>query len=391
MVHKKIALIHPQFKEGGGAEAPALWMVEALKKDHDVTLISMGHINLDRLNECYGTHLNRAELRTVEIPIPKLLKNRFDALRSFRLARISKQRASEFDLMISSYNVMDFGRKGIQYISDFSFDDRLRRALDTKPRGFQAVLYRKSPFRWLYLKLGKILAGASKNGWKHNLTIANSDWSGKVLREVYGIEARTIYPPVVGKFPRIPWENKECGFVCIGRLVPEKGIDRIIDILKKVRERGRDIHLHFLGRSDDSDYAKKIRRLCEENSDWAFMEGTLFSEKKTEFIAQHKYGISGRENEPFGIAVAELVKGGSLVWVPASGGQTEIVDHPALIYKNTEDAANKIEKVLGSETLQNELQIHMAKQSEIFSEQTFMKEISHIVYQFWKENASVQE
>jgi hypothetical protein len=132
MAHKKITIIHPQFKEGGGAEAPALWMVEALKKDYDVTLISMGHLNLDRLNECYDTHLNRTELKIMEIPIPKLLKNRFDALRSFKLAKLSKQKASEFDLMISSYNVMDFGRKGIQYISDFSFDDELHRTLDRR-------------------------------------------------------------------------------------------------------------------------------------------------------------------------------------------------------------------------------------------------------------------
>lgn len=381
----KIAIIHPQLIEGGGSEAGPLWITEALKDDYDVHLISMGRVNLGRLNEYYGTNLNATEIKTFEIPIPCLSKNRFDALRGYRLSRFCKKVSSEFDLMISTYNVMDFGRRGIQFIADFSFDDGLRRTFDPASKGLKGLLYKQSPFRWMYLKLGKILAGTSQDGWKKNLTIANSDWSGKVMEEVYGIETRTIYPPVVGEFPDIPWDRREDGFVCIGRLVPEKRVDRIIEILQKVRRRGWDIHLHIIGKTGDSGYIRNLQELCKRNSDWVFMEGGMFGEEKSEFISQHKFGIHGRKNEAFGIAVAEMVKAGCLVWVPNGGGQVEIVNHPALIYNNVEDAVDKIEEVLKRNTMQIELGEHLAKRSKNFSAEKFKAEIRKLIQEFPKE------
>ena len=67
-------------------------------------------------------------MRLIEISIPSLFKKRFDALRGFRLSRFCRRNSSEFDLMISPYNTMDFRKKVIQCIADFSFDYRLRRA-----------------------------------------------------------------------------------------------------------------------------------------------------------------------------------------------------------------------------------------------------------------------
>jgi len=37
---KKIAIIHPQLIEGGGSEARALYIAEALKSEYDITLIT---------------------------------------------------------------------------------------------------------------------------------------------------------------------------------------------------------------------------------------------------------------------------------------------------------------------------------------------------------------
>lgn len=380
----KIAIVHPQLVEGGGSEAPALWAAEALKEDYHVYLITMGKIYLNRLNECYGTNLKPDEIKIISIPIPYLFKKRFDALRGYRLARFCRKVASEFDLMISTYNVMDFGKKGIQYISDFSFDDRLRCAFNIARPGLKGLFYKKSFFRWLYLKLGGAFAGGTKDGWKRNFTIANSDWSKKIMKEVHGIEAITIYPPVASEFPYISWAKREDGFVCLARLVPEKRIDRIIEILGEVREKGWNIHLHILGRLDDSEYARNLRELCEKNHEWIFMEGLMIGQKKLELIAQHRFGISGSENEAFGIAVAEMVKAGCIVWVPNGSGQVEIVNHPSLIYNDVEDAVNKIEHILKNNTMQVELREHFAKQSNKFFTGKFMSEIREVVYQFLK-------
>lgn len=385
MIRPKIAIIHPSLIVGGGSEANPLWILETLKKDYDVSLITIGKVNLNRLNECYGTNLKPDEIKIISIPIPYLFRKRFDALRGYRFSRFCRKVAYKFDLMISTYNTMDFGRRGIQCIADFSFDDKLRRAFHPSLRGISALLYQDSPLRRAYLKLSETLAGSSADGWKRNLTIANSHWSGKIMKEVHGIETITIYPPVASEFPDIPWEKREDGFVCLARLVPEKRIDRIIEIMGKVRGRGWDIHLHILGRSDDSTYARSLKQLCEKNSDWVSLDGLVVGHKKLEFIAQHKYSISGRENEPFGIAVAEAARAGCIVWVPNGGGQMEIVNHPALIYNSVDDAVYKIEKVLNDNALQIELRKHLKKQAEKFSTENFMAEIREVVVQFFKE------
>ena len=49
MPRAKVAVIHPKLGSGG-SESPTLWTIEALKRDYGVTLITMGGVDLDRLN-----------------------------------------------------------------------------------------------------------------------------------------------------------------------------------------------------------------------------------------------------------------------------------------------------------------------------------------------------
>jgi len=95
--------------------------------------------------------------------------------------------------------------------------------------------------------------------------------------------------------------------------------------------------------------------------------------------------ISAHPIEPFSISAAEMIKAGCIVWVLKRDGQTEIVNHPLLIYSNVEDVVNKIEKVFKDETLQVELREHLAKQAERFSTERFKVEIKSIVRQFLSE------
>jgi len=382
----KIAVIHPLLKPGGGSEARALWTAEALKREYKVSLISMGKIDLEALNAYYGTDLKYGEISIIEIPIPKLLRKRFDALRYYRLFRYCRKNSDTFDLMISTYNVMDFGKKGIQFIADFSFDDDLRRKYDSESKKSLKIFYKRTWLRKLYIYFGKWLSGESKKDWLENITIANSKWSAGELRKKYGIEANVIYPPVDENFPEMKWEKRKKGFVAIGRLVPEKKFDKAIDILKKIREKGHDIHLHIIGGYSDVSYNKKLKKMVRENSSWCFLEGPKYGEEKKKKISGHKYGISGRKNEPFGIAVAEMVKAGLIVWVPDGGGQVEIVDHDDLIYKTEQEAVVKIENVMESTDKQKMLLRHLKKQAGKFSSMTFMSEIKSTVKGFFKEN-----
>ena len=98
---------------------------------------------------------------------------------------------------------------------------------------------------------------------------------------------------------------------------------------------------------------------------------------------QHKYGINAAVGEPFGIAVAEMVGAGAIVFVSNRGGHTEIVKSPQLIYRDIEDAVDKIIGVLGQESLQKDLLGTLDRQSDIFSTQAFCDGIRNVVDTFF--------
>ncbi|MBP1770473.1 MAG: glycosyl transferase group 1, partial [Candidatus Aminicenantes bacterium] len=131
----RVAVVHPMLVPGGGSEAGAMWTVQALRDDHEVTLITMGRPDLAALDRSCGTSLDGTGIAVRSLAVPPGLRTRFDALRGGRLARWCRRNARGYDVMISAYNAMDFGVPGIQMIADFSFDDDLRRELHAPPGG----------------------------------------------------------------------------------------------------------------------------------------------------------------------------------------------------------------------------------------------------------------
>jgi glycosyltransferase involved in cell wall biosynthesis len=381
----KIAIIHPTFFKTGGSEATAAYIADALQNDYEVSLITIFKTKVDQINKDYGTRLSKGIkiITPHRLYIPVLVRN-VDAIRGALFARFCRRFINSFNLLIYGYNVMDLRGKGIQFIADLCFDDKLRRKTNPAPTGVKAFFYRGSILRKIYLRIISFLSGERKDGFKKNITIANSKWSAEILKKEFDIESEVIYPPVTIEFPEIPWEKRKEDFVYVGRLIPKKGIETIIEILDKVREMGYDLKLHIIGPLDDTRYVRKLKKIAREKGGWIKLEGAKYKKDKVEFLAHYKYGISGRINEPFGISVAEMVKAGCIVWVPDSGGQIEIVSNENLTFKNIEDAVLKIEKVLKDSKLQEELRNHLKKQSLKFSAEIFKREVRKLIEKYFE-------
>jgi len=388
MNRAKVALLHTQLGYGG-SERVTLSIAEALQEDYEVSLITTRRhherVDLDRLNDFCDTAVDERKVAVIEAPLPGFLRTNFAALRGAVFARFCRRLAPEFDVMFMTYGVMDFGVRGIQFIHDPAFSPELLRQLTPFPRGLRGWFYWDSPLRKVYLGLSRRVAGSSQEGVKTNLTLVSSEWTGRIVRKFYGIETRTVYPAVAGTFPDIAWPQRENGFVCAGRWSIEKRMERVVRILGEVRKRGAQIHLHLIGTGGDPRYVESLRQLCRKNQEWVLMEEGIDSQAKSQMMAGHKYGISGRENEPFGIAVAELAKAGCIVFVPNGGGQAEIADHPALIYESDDDAIRKIEAVLADSTLAATLRTHLAEGTQRFSIEDFKTVILQVVGKFLRE------
>jgi glycosyltransferase involved in cell wall biosynthesis len=219
---------------------------------------------------------------------------------------------------------------------------------------------------------------------KQNLTLVNSDWTGRKVRERYGIETTTLYPPVPGDFPDVPWHERENGFVCIGRWAPEKKLESLVEILAAVRSTVSGIHLHIVGTAGTNrDYCQRVRRLAADNAGWVSLHENLPRAELVRLVSSQRYGIHGMPEEHFGIAVAEMVRAGCIVFVPDSGGQVEIVGgEDRLRYKDARDAVGKIVGVLSNPGEQAALGQHLAARKHLFGADQFMRRLREIVTTF---------
>ena len=378
---KKIAVLFPAFL-GGGAEAVCAWILESLKADFEVTLITLSDISLAELDKQYGTALHESgvKVQRVLISFPPIIRERIEkslsmfSFRQFFLMKYYKNHlAGQFDLAISAFNEMDLGHPGVQYIHFPMFSgasDKVR----------SIVGYPDSAGRRVYKALLRLWSRYSEARMRKNLTLVNSQWTSNLVKEIYGIDAKVVYPPAVLEFPDIPWEEREDGFVLVSRIVREKHIEVAIKIISEIRRIGFNVHLHIIGGVGDQKYRAELERMVGDQ-DWVVWEKRLSKSEYASLLARHKWGIHTRKNEQFGIGVAEMVLAGVIPFVPAEGGQVEIVNgDERLLWQTEQEAVSKIETVLKNQELQERIREDLSRHRYRWGPDRFKKEILEIVY-----------
>jgi glycosyltransferase involved in cell wall biosynthesis len=224
---------------------------------------------------------------------------------------------------------------------------------------------------------------------KQNVTLVNSHWTGQAVQRFFNISAKTVYPPIPGVSSLCPWGEKENGFVCIGRLNPAKRIDHIIEILSQVRRKGEDVHLHIIGKSlpEHVRYLDGLRNRVHRAGGWISLHEDLSRQELLTLIAKHRFGIHNTPDEPFGIAVAEMIRAGCVVFTPWTGGQVEITGHDdRLHFSSVEEGAEKIVALLRSPKDLAEVRESLAIKKDLFSTEKFVRDIRQVVAEFLGES-----
>jgi glycosyltransferase involved in cell wall biosynthesis len=377
---KRVLMVQPSINPPGGGNGVAVWMIEALKSDHRVTLLTWEPPRLDAINRFYGTSLRPSDFELTLIPrlvraIARRTPTPMALVKDNYLLLRCRRMAARFDVVISANNEMDVGRHGIQYIHYPKLS--LRPEVDL--RWFHRIPFVVDAYRWF----GFRLTGFSMERMRRNIFIVNSDFIGALVRALYGVETVTLYPPITGTLPAVPWEHREDGFVCIGRISPEKRIEQIIDILSKVRGNGLAPHLHIVGTPGDDAYVAFIRDCVDANRSWVTMHENLPREELAQLVASHRYGIHAMNEEHFGMAVAEMVRAGCIVFAPNNGGPAQILgEDDRLLYSSVQDAAEKIGFTMLRRERQKELRDFLGQRGALFSAQRFVHEFRDLAERF---------
>ncbi|MGH7808618.1 MAG: glycosyltransferase [Thermodesulfobacteriota bacterium] len=379
-------MVQTTLQPPGGGNTVAAWIIEALRKEYSVSILTWKPPDFEEINRFYGTSLNDSELRVHSVSpvlrsIIDLDPDPASIQRQSYLMRLCKRLKSEYDVIISAENEIDFGRKGIQYFHYPYLYEKIQPDVDSPWYGKLLETLRGVYRPWM------LISEFSYNRMINNVTLVNSDWTGSKVKKFYGIDAITVYPPIPGDFPDILWDERENGFVCIGRFCPGKRFEAVIEILTKVRARIPDLHLHIIGTlspfSGEREYYSQFTGVVQENASWVLLHENLSRDELVQLVSNHRYGIHANVEEHFGIAVAEMIKAGCIVFVHNSGGQVEIVGgDERLAYQTNDEAAEKIIRVMDNPNEQDYLRNYLHSRKGLFSSEAFMRQIREIVSGF---------
>ena len=371
IMRKQIAVAHPNLMEKGGAEAVAMHIIESIQDKHDVTIISLISPDIGELNDWFDTDVSTDVSLISPSPLIQRFFQRIDRchlLKTSFLSNFTQSHIDSYDLIVSSYNEMSISTNSVQYLDAPQYQ---------RWRDHESTLWLKP-----YNAVCSLIESYSPDTIMSNTIIANSRWTANRVSQTYREPDYIVYPPInTNNIYQSPWQDRENGFLCIGRVSPAKKQLRCIKILNNIRNNGHDVHLHIAGPVGDQEYAEKVKSRAKKY-DYIHFDGELSRSEILEMIATHRFGIHGKSNEHFGIVIAEMVAGGIVPFIPDGGGQTEIVGpNPNLVYSDPDDAVQKIDRVLSNPEIQRAILDSMKDREEEFGVNRFKEKINKIICQ----------
>ncbi|MBI5127472.1 glycosyltransferase [Candidatus Roizmanbacteria bacterium] len=366
----KVALVHDQLREFGGAER----VLVALKEIFPKADIYTTTFDINSL----GSHKNLVRNWKVKVSwfgkIPFI--NRFYSPFRFLTPLIWESfDFSKYDLVISSSG--SWMSKGIKtkkptvHLSYIHHPPRYLYGYET------AVEWKKY---WLvriyaYIVNHFLRIWDFQSSQRPDYLIANSDETKKRIEKFYRRDSFVIYPPVdipsklVNSLTRQPNNY----YITISRLAKAKHIDVLIDAANKMK-----FNLKIIGTGRDEEYLRSVAGPTVE-----FLGNVSDFEFKSIFKNAEAFLFASKDEE-FGIAVVEAMGYGLPVIAFKSGGIPEYVENNVNGFLfDSLDHINLINKIKDFEKLNKEQLLNMKqearKTAERFSEENFKKNILNFI------------
>lgn len=377
----KIALVHDQLQEFGGAER----VLVALKEIFPQADVYTSFYNPRTL----GVHrekFNDWRIFTSWADKIPFLKRMYSPLRFMTPLIWEGFDFSGYDLVISSSG--SYMSKGVVTRPETVHICYLHHP----PR---YLYYYETAIEWQKYRLIKIYGNLINHNlrlWDYlssqrvDFFIANSEETKKRIKKFYRREAEVVYPPV-----NIPKRLEESNphlsdrsyYITLSRLARAKHIEVLIRSANKYKFR-----LKIIGRGRDERYLKSLAGPTVE-----FL-GELADKEVGKFYNRARGFLFSAVDEEFGIAVVEAMGYGLPVIAFASGGVKEIVNNKnGFLYHRLDERAvieqiNRLEKLPEEEYLR--LRQEARRSVERYSRSGFKKRIKGVVDQLinlYKKNA----
>lgn len=374
------------FSFGGGEHLP-LSLIASLQKISNLTVALDMASNLERAAKLFEIDIDMSRLRVVQVTPPGYNPQKHNVFVSLYRSRQLKKLAKDADVCLSTANVMDFGKPAHHFINMLAFGDDAFTAYVRNPNISVQLGVLKKIKKFLFENVLRLILKmrSQKNIIcdKREHIYPNSHFVEKLMTDFYGpFNSTVFYPPTLFEPKTDNVARDPLNVVYIGRIVPEKRITELIDIVEKVRAAtGLPVKFHIAGRLNQTpSYGEKLTKMAEKR-DWLKLVGALYSEEKENFLLSGTYAIHAERDEAFGISVAEYLKAGNIVVVPEEGGACEVVNNPALTYKTDEEAVAILVRLLSDETFRSAQGRLCSERARIFSRNAYLERQSELLRQ----------
>jgi len=341
---KKRAVIAHQYWGRGGAESAAMWIIEALLSEFEVTVYTRGGFNIQELNALSGTQIGTNNLTVHYANIGEGLP--LGALRSRAFLRSLPDVGAAFDLRVTASGVLPWGLPALHFLSSVEWDPALAQEIDPG----QKVELRARLSRWL-----TNFSSGRKTNLADDLFIANSHWLKERCEPLLPAPIRVIHPVLPMVPEGTPWQDRDEVVLVFGRISPEKRIEDAIQIVEIARAKGFLGRLVIAGPDGAADYAAYIRKLSVKR-EWIELLPAQVGPMKWQLLGRAKYGLNACRIEAFGISTAEMAASGIVTLIRSDTGQSEIIERPEQQFASVDEAARKLVSVAQQSSLNQKLQ-----------------------------------
>lgn len=388
----RVLIVQPNVQPPGGGPGVAAWAITALQDEFALDVLTWVPLEVNEVNRFYGTRLDALRLNNFHPPswlrrIVALDPDPWSLLPIALLSPCAKIVRGHYDAVLAFCDEVDFGAPVIQYIH-FPYMSRIYEQ--------ECRVKSESRLRQLALRLRpwRLMSGFSFERMRNNVSLVNSDWTGEHFARAYDAPWRKLYPPVVRNPAPLPWAARDESFLSIGRLAGDKHYDTIVEILARVRAQGHPVMLHIvgasMGRKIDQPYLAALLELVQRHSEWVTLHENISRVELAQLMGRTRYGIHAKRDEHFGMAPAEMVRSGCIVFVFNDGGQVEIVGaDDRLRYNSIPDAVEKIVRVLEDAAAQTELRTILDERAGRFTPEQFMTGIREVAAEMIRDRRQI--
>jgi len=197
----------------------------------------------------------------------------------------------------------------------------------------------------------------------HTLHLCNSHFTKQLVKKLYGIESKVMYPPVqVKPFLKTDLKRKRKYSVIIAKPEVPSGITMLPEVIQKMP---KNIEFVVIGRADQIGL-KVINTLIIRGYNIKYL-GYVSEKEKISLLQTRSHYLHLALNEAFGMTIVEAMAAGCIPVAHKSGGVPEYLPEN-LLYSDPSEAAEIILAGVGDDlNLKQELR-NIAKN---FSEERF--------------------